>query len=286
MTSFSRVLVTGAAGNLGGKLIAALERAPWCEAVVAVDQGPGHVSDRVTWVTGDMRQRGQAWSAALAEVDAVVHLAAQHPYPDASWADSAASFDMTANLIEAAVEHGINRLVFASSNHVMGGYKDTDVALTPGGLGTDLPPLVGTTWRQGDATLNSAAYASAKLMGERLCTARAGPFTSVSVRIGWCQPGVNMPDTLSATGKPKSVGAIDGGDRDLRWFQDMWLSNLDFEAVMLAAITAGAAHWPAPAIVVNGMSRNHDMPWDLASAATLIDYRPRDDVRFYAPRYA
>jgi hypothetical protein len=27
-------------------------------------------------------------------------------------------------------------------------------------------------------------------------------FSGISLRIGWCQPGENMPDTMSATGTP------------------------------------------------------------------------------------
>ena len=41
---------------------------------------------------------------------------------------------MTAKLSEACAKAGVSRLVFASSNHVMGGYKDTPVALSDGGL--------------------------------------------------------------------------------------------------------------------------------------------------------
>jgi NAD dependent epimerase/dehydratase family len=65
---------------------------------------------------------------ALAGVDAVIHLAAQNPYPDASWEDASASFDMTAKLVDTCAKASVSRLVFASSNHVMGGYKDTPVA--------------------------------------------------------------------------------------------------------------------------------------------------------------
>ena len=151
---------------------------------------------------------------------------------------------------------------------------------TPGALTTALPPRTGTLSRNGDVVVDSTAYAAAKLMGERLCASRAGGLlTTVSVRIGWCQPGANRPETLSAAGTPKAVGTPGQAAHDLRWFQDMWLSNADFAAVMLAALTADAVGWPAPAIVVNGMSANRDMPWEIASAAALIGYRPQGNVR-------
>jgi nucleoside-diphosphate-sugar epimerase len=105
---------------------------------------------------------------ALAGVDAVIHLAAQNPYPDASWEDASASFDMTAKLVDTCAKASVSRLVFASSNHVMGGYKDTPVAPSDGGLSTDLPPLVGTRVGTSEGLIDSTAYAAAKLMGERV----------------------------------------------------------------------------------------------------------------------
>lgn len=275
----ARVLVTGGAGNLGSKLASTLAATSWCREVIALDRAEAPAAPRLRPVVGDLRRAEPAWTEAFAGVDAVVHLAAQNPYPDATWTDSAASFDMTAQMIEAAVRHGVGRLVFASSNHVMGGYKDNDPPLAPGTLSVDLPPRVGTISQHGDVRLDSTPYAAAKLMGERLCSARAGTFTSVSLRIGWCQPGANQPETLSATGTPKLAEGGDQAHRDLCWFQDMWLSNRDFAAVLLAALTADAAGWPTPAIIVNAMSGNRGMPWDIASTATLIGYRPQDDVR-------
>ena len=137
---------------------------------------------------------------ALAGVDAVIHLAAHNPYPDASWEDASASFDMTAKLVDACAKASVSRFVFASSNHVMGGYKDTPVALSDGDLSTDLPPLVGTRVRTSEGLIDSTAYAAAKLMGERVVAAKAeaGAFSAISLRIGWLQPGENIPQTISA----------------------------------------------------------------------------------------
>ena len=137
---------------------------------------------------------GRDSADALAGIDAVIHLAAQNPYPDASWEDASASFDMTAKLSEACAKASVSRLVFASSNHVMGGYKDTPVALSDGGLTTDLPPLVGTLVKTSEGLIDSTAYAAAKLMGERVLAVKAetGAFSAVLLRIGWCQPGENI----------------------------------------------------------------------------------------------
>jgi len=189
---------------------------------------------------------------------------------------------MTARLAEAAVRAGVRRFVFASSNHVMGGYKDTAIAQSEGGLATDLPPRVGTQIRTAEGFTNSAPYATAKLMGERLLSAKAesGAFTAVSLRIGWCQPGENSPLTLSAAGTPKTGAAAADPDmvRDLRWFRAMWLSNGDLARSVLAAVKADASGWPSRAIVVNAVSANLPTPWDLSAGRRLIGYEPADNV--------
>jgi nucleoside-diphosphate-sugar epimerase len=194
-----RVAITGANGNLGRKLVSGFLAAPG----IAIDRdvaGLFPADARVFPIQADLR--GPGFPGALAGIDAVIHLAAQNPYPDASWEDASASFDMTAKLIEACANASVSRLVFASSNHVMGGYKDTPVALSDGELTTDLPPRVGTLVKTSEGLIDSTAYAAAKLMGERVLAVKAetGAFTGVLLRIGWCQPGENTPQTISAAG--------------------------------------------------------------------------------------
>jgi nucleoside-diphosphate-sugar epimerase len=109
------------------------------------------------------------------------------------------------------------------------------------------------------------AYAASKLMGERACLAKAhrsnGALTSVCVRIGWCQPGQNRPETINSSGLlSEEANFGQDAERDLRWFRNMWLSNRDFTAVMERRLLADARTWPQPGIVVNGMSANRGMP--------------------------
>jgi nucleoside-diphosphate-sugar epimerase len=285
------VLITGAGGNLGRKLTAHLLETPWCEEVVALDRaqapaGSERADPRVRRIEADLKDPNDArWRDALSGVDAVVHLAAQNPDPDAPWSDAAASYDMTLHVVGAAAASGVRRLVFASSNHVMGRYKDPPLAdgLAPGTLGPASPPAPGTRWFNGREMVEGVAYGSSKLMGERLCIATAalsgGALTTVSVRIGWCQPGDNDPRTINSSGVAGAEAAEDpDAERNLRWFRNMWLSNLDYGAVMERALVADPAGWPAPGIVVNGMSANAGMAWDLDTGRRLIGYAPQDDV--------
>ena len=292
MTSLKQVrsvLVTGAGGNLGQKLIAHLLAQDWCERIVALDRAtPASVpaTDRVQWVEGNLADPSdRRWQGALSGVDAAVHFAAQNPYPDAPWSDACASFDMTLALLGAAGRVGVRRIVFASSNHVMGQYKDPPLAdgLASGALTTSLPPGPGTRWFNGKEMLQGFAYAASKLMGERACLAEAqrsdGALTAVCVRIGWCQPGENRPETINTSGLPgEEVDVGPDTERDLQWFRNMWLSNRDFASVMERALLADPQAWPHPGIVVNGMSANRNMPWDIETTRRLIGYEPQDDI--------
>ena len=99
------------------------------------------------------------------------------------------------------------------------------------------------------------------------------------MRIGWCQPGENHPRTINTSGLPDAGMPTEGyEDRDLIWFRNMWLSNRDFEHLMLAALHASTTGWTSEAIVVNGMSQNKGMKWDIESTRRLIGYEPQDNA--------
>jgi nucleoside-diphosphate-sugar epimerase len=180
---------------------------------------------------------------------------------------------MTAILLDAAAELGACRFVFASSNHVMGGYKDPPLSLglRPGGLTPDLPAAPGTSMLRAGAKCRPYAYAAAKLFGEKAVVAKAsrGRLTCIAVRIGWCQAGRNHPSTLDASGSPAGNpdAVADGPDDaiDLAWFRGMWLSNRDFSALMDRALLA------------DGMSANTNMSWDLEYGRRLIGFDPQDN---------
>ena len=304
------VAVTGGLGNLGTKLLHYLARASASPLLIGLDlrapsaaqveslqaaaaRNETGVKPAVELLECDLADPGDSrWREAFERVQAVVHLAARNPYPDASWDEAAVSIDMTLNTALAAAEsRSVVRFVFATSNHVMGRYKDEPLAATvgPGALDPGRPLGVGTVWEKAEPRLDATAYATTKMVGERICRALGGlaegSTTFVSVRVGWCQPGRNLPETLNATGGPGAAGAgaeghpdPEGYRRAERWFRLMWLSNRDFAHLFDRAINADAGGWPAPAIVVNGMSGNSGMAWSLEEPRRYLGYRPRDDV--------
>jgi NAD+ dependent glucose-6-phosphate dehydrogenase len=244
------VLVTGASGNLGAKLTDHLrDRA----RLVRLDRFAG---DGVH--PADLSARGD-WIRHFEGVEAVVHLAgnpvAYHDWPDLL----GPNVDAMLNVYEAAAVHGVRRVVFASSNHVMGGYRDGP----PVPLTETLPPKPGLRYSADGAERFSGAYAATKLLGERVgrqyATARG--LEVVAVRIGWVWRGVNEPDELPA----------ERGE----WFRNMWLSDRDYLHLIDCCLTASL---PEPFLVVNGMSANAGMRWDLTTARTILGYSPQDDV--------
>lgn len=215
-----RVVITGGSGNLGSK---------FAKHLASIGFQP-HILEQPGWLQrgaldpgwrateADMRRYG-AWVDELSGARAIVHFAAQNPYPTASWQDVAESMAMTNSIMLAAVAQRVPRVVFASSNHVMGGHKDdgsgvrlatgahADSSATANAIGPGTGVEVGTKWRvHGETEMDSTPYATAKLAGEQLARTLAQQQRDTSfvcVRIGWCQPGDNTPATMSASGTPE-----------------------------------------------------------------------------------
>jgi nucleoside-diphosphate-sugar epimerase len=248
------VLITGAAGNLGAKLRRHLEgRHP----LRLIDRDPRGDS---SVLAADLARWEGRWVDLFRGVDTVFHLAAD-PTAQQAWPNVIGpNIDAVVNVFEAAVTAGVRRVVYASSNHVMGGYKDEP---EPFLLTTDLPPRPGTRYVVEGEPRDSTPYAAAKLFGERLgkCIAEAHGLSVLAVRIGWVRPGENRAADI-----PPGRG---------EWFRMMWLSDRDFCHLMDCCLDANPALRFA---LLYGMSANTGMRWGLESTRRLVGYRPRDDV--------
>ncbi|WNB86100.1 NAD(P)-dependent oxidoreductase [Cellulomonas sp. ATA003] len=112
------VLVTGAAGRVGGQLLPGLTDV----ALRLLDRRAPDETYGGEVLLGELTDR-DLLARAMAGVDAVVHLAGE-PSPDADWADlEAPNVDGFVALLGAAQEHGVRRVVYASSVHAMGRYE-------------------------------------------------------------------------------------------------------------------------------------------------------------------
>jgi nucleoside-diphosphate-sugar epimerase len=248
------VLITGAAGNLGAKLRRHLSGRYALRLTDVDPRGDAEIQ------AADLSQWDPAWTRLFDGVDAVVHFAGC-PLAHGRWEQLIGpNLDGLIHVFEAAVKAGVKRLVFASSNHVMGGYKGD---CRPGTLTTRLTPRPGAVYEVGTESRNSTPYGAGKLFGERLgkCYADIHGLSVIAARIGWVRPDANLAEEM-----PPERG---------EWFGRMWLSNRDFGQVMERCIEAD------PDIrfeVVNAMSRNKDMPWDIEHTRAVLGYEPQDGL--------
>lgn len=249
------ILITGAEGNLGAKVRQALEGR---FELRLIDRSPG--ADPGVYHADLSRWDGGNWRALFSGVDAVIHLAA-NPDPLATWESvTDSNIDATANVLLACAQTRVPRFVFASSSHVLGGYKDSPM---PTRLDTDLPPRPGTRYVADGRVVDSTAYGYSKLIGEHLgrSFADATGLSVIVVRIGWVLTGDNHPASIPETCDP--------------WFRLMWLSNRDLCQMMEKAVLADLSLRFA---IVNAMSDNPGMRWDIEHTRTLLGYQPQDGV--------
>lgn len=170
-----RVLVTGAAGSIGRVLTVGL--ADRGHEVVGLDRVPAPDGTDFPWHVIDCADPDAVASVfAESALDAVVHLAG-HP-GEASLPDSLTSHVITtAALLDAMVEHGVTRMVYAGSNHAVGRTPRRDL------VSDDAQPRPDTFYGVGKV----AAEAVMSLYADRYA------LDAVSCRIGSLLP---QPETL------------------------------------------------------------------------------------------
>ena len=112
----SRILMTGAAGNVGRHLRASLTSPRWHWRYLDV---VGSDREEDDWITGSFLDPDVV-ERAVAGVDAIVHLGGLST-GGYRWEEYAeVNITGTQRLFEAARRHGVPRVVYASSHHVMG----------------------------------------------------------------------------------------------------------------------------------------------------------------------
>ena len=121
---FERLLLTGAAGALGQVLRPRLRRL--CRVLRVSDIVAMAAAGEGEEVVVAPLQDGAAVHALVADVEAIVHLggvSVEGPFEPILQANIVGAW----NLYEAARKHGTKRVVFASSNHVTGFYRQDEV---------------------------------------------------------------------------------------------------------------------------------------------------------------
>jgi len=281
-----KVLVTGGNGSFASKLIHALSIHPSyaCEFVLIDVTFSTECREKKhkQYVEANLFYWNEEWVQHFCGVDIVFHLAIP-PTCTASngtWMGGSQTLDMNGNVFFAAVKHGVHRIVFASSNHIMGGYLSRGLEI--GELSTSLAPIGATNYVLNDCSMDATVYGFTKLAAERLgkSLVDSGRLKSfISARIGWCQEGENHPRSLKAHGHPTKLPIVIENEDTLRqnvtkWYQGMWLSNGDYIRLINACINTNHEGF----VIVNAMSKNTDAVWDV-SEGKIIGFEPQDDVQ-------
>jgi uronate dehydrogenase len=249
-TSRTRVVVTGAAGLIGGILLEALRDEL---DLVGIDRR--RVKDVPTRRV-DLR-RPRPLRRAFEGADVVVHLAG-NPDAEADWGDVYDdNIRGTVNLYEAARDAGVRRVVLASSNHVTGLYERDEpfASICAGryeGLDPASIPKITSEW----PIRPDGPYGVGKALGEAAGRYYADEFgiSVICLRIG----------TVSRSGGPRSQ----------RHFATL-LTHGDLARLFRASIAADAALGYG---VYYGISANRWGFWDLEAPREELGYRPEDDA--------
>lgn len=194
-----RVLITGAAGNIGGKLISGFEQK---YDLTLLDKKR---IDHENFVKADLSSYDDNWVKHFEYVSTVIHLAA-NPHTNASWEELIPdNIDSVLNVCQASVDKKVARLIFASSCHTMMGYINENVDL----ITANMKPLPAND------------YGISKLIGERICKSYSERYSLsvICLRIGWVPRGERSPDI-----------------KNNLWLRTLWLSTRDLIQILERSI--------------------------------------------------
>jgi len=243
-----KVLVTGAAGNIGSYF--AEHSADRYDLLLMIkgDEDEKDVEAIRKFgeiVTGDISNLDDMKRLCVG-VDTIVHMAA-NPSPSATW-DSVRDVNITGtyNTFAAAKACGCRRVIYASSIHAVSGYPadyqvHTSEPVNPGDL-----------------------YGVSKCFGEALARymAEQEGVSAICLRIGAFQPDESARDE-------DSVGMMDA-----------WVSRRDLNQLIQKSIDVEELKFA----IFHGLSDNRFKRLDISDARELLGYAPQDDLTEVNPK--
>jgi UDP-glucose 4-epimerase len=230
------VVITGGAGRVG-TAIRPLLRSTYRLRLVDVRPPPEAVLEGEEFVQADVTDLSAA-ERVMDGAQAVVHLAA-NASTAATWQDvRCTNIEATYNVFEAARRQGAQKVVFATTNHVMGFYNLEGAWPIP--TQADIRP--------------DSLYGVSKAFGEALARYYADAFgmSMHCIRIGWF-----------TTQKPA-----------IRSLLGLWISPRDL-AQLVGLCLGSARRFGIYNGTSNNTQYQH---WDLQTARDELGYAPQDDV--------
>ncbi|WP_135820385.1 NAD-dependent glucose-6-phosphate dehydrogenase Azf [Halostella litorea] len=238
------VLLTGAAGRVGQAILGGLaDEYEWR----LLDRDPPTGDPPGEFVVADVTDE-EAVREAMEGVSVVIHLAGD-PRPEAPW-DSVLTnnIDGTKIVYEAAVDAGVDRVVFASSNHAVGAYETDD--RTPEMYRPQGDVLLDGTELPRPSNLYGVSKAAGETLGRYYHDHH--DLSVCCVRIG------NLTE--------------DHPPIDYERGQAMWLSYRDCAHLFDRAIRADYGYE-----IVYGISDNDRKYYSIEHARDVLGYEPRDN---------
>ena len=240
-----KLLITGASGVIGKILVPKLAES---YDVHSVDQNLTAVPGRL--FKADLSDYEQVASvmSAISDLRIIVHLAANST-ADATWQSVLKNnIVATRNVFEGAKQRRVKRIVFASSNHVTGGYEGI-----PATLHLSANPRMVTTL---DSIRPDSDYGSSKAFGEAVARQYHELYgmESICLRIG----------TVLADNDP----------RKNKRFLKTWLSHDDLVQLVKKSICSENVKFG----IYYGVSNNKGRFWDISNAEQELDFHPQDDA--------
>lgn len=249
-----RVLITGAAGRIGKEIAEELSgthelclldrrRVPGRPSIIAELAQAGTASGWRRWV----RAKASRWADSFAGVDIIVHLAAdvrnyapwQRVLPD--------NIQATWNVLEAAAQHKVRRVIFASSNWAV---KALERSLAPACYLSD-GPKIGSEAPPHPISPYGASKAFGELAGRMFVDEqRLGSF--IAVRIGAYNP--HPPND--------EVG------------RQLWIGADDLRSLFRRCIERDCQGFH----VVYGVSAQPIAPYDLSYTRRLLSWEPQQSL--------
>lgn len=239
----SRILITGAAGNIGLELSRYLYKQHELTLVdIDFNQFPEGVKAGARIVEHDLT-KSEAWKGLLEEVEYVIHLAG-NPNPDASFDELwQLNYLVPQYLYQEALEaKHLKRIIFASSIHAVDGYP------------------AGKQIAVSDAVRPSGMYGVSKIYLEALANYYAfnEGIEAIGIRIGDFKAS---DDTLIP-------------EMDLYGLAQV-LTAADMNHLVDCCLDAKLS---TPYLLVNGQSNNSFTRLDLSQAREVLGYQPQDNA--------
>jgi nucleoside-diphosphate-sugar epimerase len=236
-----KVLVTGASGDLGTKLIPQLLAEGWTP--LAIDRKP-RGDEPVVVRDVDLRQTDAVKALFEEPVDALVHLANMSSWivaePEIALNQN---LTMCTNLFQAAIKAGVKKIVFASSIHAF-------VGVTPDQSRSICETVVPYLPVDGDAPAWPACpYGLMKSLAEQMLQfhSRVHGVTTFSLRFPWLAP-LERIEARQQVDRPPQVIALAG--------VFSWLTYEDAAALVVAClksqVTGSRTYLPASPIPTTG----------------------------------